>query len=70
MGQARFGLLREVVPSRSEIVDAVPTDPNHFKGVDQATRRATESMVCVPLVCACRRTDQTRALGVGQILNP
>ena len=39
----------------SEIVDAVPTDPNHFKGVDQATRRTTESMVCVPLVSVFSR---------------
>jgi adenylate cyclase len=45
----------------SEIVDAVPIDPNHFKGVDQATRRATESMVCVPLVAVSRRTLNRRA---------
>jgi adenylate cyclase len=53
----------------SEIVDAVPVDPNHFKGVDKATQRATVSMVCVPLVSVCRRTGQPRALGVVQILN-
>ena len=53
----------------SEIVDAVPDDPNHFKGVDQATARATESMVCVPLVSVSPRTTTARALGVIQILN-
>jgi adenylate cyclase len=53
----------------SEIVDAVPDDPNHYKGIDQATRRETESMVCVPLVLASRRIERARSLGVVQILN-
>jgi adenylate cyclase len=53
----------------SEVVEAVSTDPNHFKGVDNATQRATESMVCVPLACVSPRTGQRRALGVVQILN-
>ena len=53
----------------SEVVDAVPEDPNHFKGVDQATARATASMVCVPLVSVSPRTSTARALGVVQILN-
>ena len=53
----------------SEIVDAVPVDPNHYKGVDQATQRETESMVCVPLVSASRRIERARSLGAVQILN-
>ena len=47
----------------------MPNDLNHFKGVDEATRRATASMVCVPLVAVSRRTHEPRALGVVQILN-
>src|SRR5262245_28402684 len=38
----------------SVAVDAIPEDPNHFEGVDKATKRRTESMVCVPLVVANR----------------
>ena len=50
-------------------VDSVPADPNHFKGVDRATRSSTASMICVPLVVAHRHTGDGQALGVIQILN-
>jgi transcriptional regulator with GAF, ATPase, and Fis domain len=53
----------------SMIVDAVPDDPNHYKGVDRATRTQTESMVCVPLVAIRPSSGDTHALGVIQILN-
>jgi len=53
----------------SEIVDAVPEDPNHFKGVDEDTHRQTSSMVCVPLVAVSKRSGAARTLGVIQILN-
>jgi class 3 adenylate cyclase len=48
---------------RSEMVDAVPEDPNHFKDVDAETASATQSMVCVPLSVGEQR------VGVVQILN-
>jgi class 3 adenylate cyclase len=38
-------------------------DPRHFKGVDEQTRRQTESMVCAPLTALGER------LGVMQVLN-
>lgn len=53
----------------SIVVEAVAEDPNHFKGVDRATRKPTASMVCVPLVALDRTTAQPRVLGVVQILN-
>jgi class 3 adenylate cyclase len=53
----------------SVTVDSVPEDPNHFKGVDRATRSSTASMICVPLVVAHRHTGDAHALGVIQILN-
>lgn len=53
----------------SQVVDAVANDPNHFKGVDNDTRRQTTSMVCVPLIVTSKRSGQVRALGVIQILN-
>ena len=53
----------------SEIVDAVPEDPNHFKGVDKDTHRQTSSMVCVPLIATSKRSGAPRTLGVIQILN-
>lgn len=53
----------------SVVVDSVPEDPNHFKGVDRATQNSTASMVCVPLVAAHRYSGETQALGVIQILN-
>jgi class 3 adenylate cyclase len=51
------------------IVDAIPDDPNHFKGVDEDTKRQTSSMACVPLTVTSRRTGSARTLGVLQILN-
>lgn len=48
---------------RSLKVDLLVDDERHFKGVDADTRRATESMICVPLVVGSDR------LGVMQILN-
>jgi len=53
----------------SVIVDAVPDDPNHFKGTDRATTAVTQSMVCVPLVVPNHASGQPRALGVIQLLN-
>ncbi len=53
----------------SVTVDTVPDDPNHYKGVDRATRGRTESMVCVPLVAIRQPSGDTHALGVIQILN-
>lgn len=53
----------------SMVVEAVGADPNHFRGVDQATREATQSMICVPLVATDRTTGDARAVGVVQILN-
>ena len=53
----------------SVTVDTIPEDPNHFKGVDRATRSSTASMVCVPLVVAHRHSGDAHALGVIQILN-
>jgi adenylate cyclase len=53
----------------STIVDAVLDDPNHFKGVDEDTKRQTSSMVCVPLIVTSRRSGEPRTLGVIQILN-
>ena len=53
----------------SVTVDSVPEDPNHYKGVDRATRSKTASMICVPLVVAHRHTGDRHALGVIQILN-
>lgn len=53
----------------SAVIDAVPNDPNHFKGVDQDTKRQTSSMVCVPLIVTSRRSGEVRTLGVIQILN-
>jgi class 3 adenylate cyclase len=41
----------------------VRSDPGHYKGVDRQTGRATESMVCAPLVAVGER------LGVMQVLN-
>ena len=48
---------------RSVVVGAAKQDPRHFKGVDHATRKVTESMVCVPL-----RIDGA-PIGVMQLLN-
>jgi class 3 adenylate cyclase len=48
---------------QSLIVTSVAADSRHFKGVDEETRRATQSMVCVPLGLAQSR------LGVMQLLN-
>jgi class 3 adenylate cyclase len=48
---------------QSMVVAAVEADSHHFKGVDEDTRRATQSMVCVPLGLAQSR------LGVMQLLN-
>lgn len=53
----------------SQVIKAVAKDPNHFKGVDKDTQRQTASMVCVPLLVTCRRTGNSRSLGVIQILN-
>jgi class 3 adenylate cyclase len=53
----------------SVIVDAIPDDPNHFKGTDRATTAVTQSMVCVPLVVPNHASGQPRALGVIQLLN-
>jgi len=53
----------------SVVVDAVLEDPNHFKGVDRATHKLTNSMVCVPLVAVNRATGEPRCLGAIQILN-
>jgi class 3 adenylate cyclase len=47
----------------SLIVDAVATDPSHFKGVDQETKHTTDSMLCVPLEVGGHR------LGAVQLLN-
>jgi class 3 adenylate cyclase len=48
---------------RSMVVAAMGADSHHFKGVDEDTRRVTQSMVCVPLDLAQSR------LGVMQLLN-
>lgn len=48
---------------RSTIVTRVPDAPAHFKGVDEITQSATESILCVPLVCGSDR------LGVMQLRN-
>lgn len=48
---------------RSLKEDALANDAQHFKGVDQATQSATESMICVPLTVGDER------LGVMQLLN-
>jgi class 3 adenylate cyclase len=48
---------------RAVVVDHVQEDPEHYKGVDRTTKRATQSMVCVPLVSG------SKCLGVVQILN-
>src|SRR5688572_7608308 len=40
---------------QSLIVTSVAADSRHFKGVDEETRRATQSMVCVPLGLAQTR---------------
>src|SRR5262249_10438293 len=53
----------------SMTVEAVPDDPNHYKGVDLATRARTESMVCVPLVAIRRPSGARPGTGVIQILN-
>jgi len=45
------------------VVDSLEADPEHYKGVDQQTRRKTDSMLCVPLTFANER------IGVIQILN-
>ena len=47
----------------SSIVNVVEDDPQHFKGVDEETKRATQSMVSTPLTYADER------FGVVQILN-
>lgn len=53
-----------VFTSGQSIVDQqVSADPKHFKGVDENTKKSTESMVCVPL------TAGGKALGVMQLLN-
>jgi adenylate cyclase len=49
--------------------DAVADDPNHYKGVDRATLKPTESMVCVPLVAIRQPSGDSHAIGVIQILN-
>jgi class 3 adenylate cyclase len=59
--KSKAGQVHEI--GRSMIIDAVAADPEHFKGVDQATKHTTESMVCVPLRVG---TDR---LGVVQLLN-
>jgi adenylate cyclase len=48
---------------RALVVHAISHDPDHFKGVDQKTGHATQSMICVPLAVADGR------LGVMQLLN-
>lgn len=48
---------------QSIIVESVEEDPGHYKGVDEETRRQTESMLCVPLTAADER------LGAMQLLN-
>ena len=48
---------------RPLVIQAVTRESRHFKGIDRDTRRATRSMVCVPLQVAGHR------LGVMQILN-
>jgi class 3 adenylate cyclase len=48
---------------KAVVVDAVQSDPRHFKGVDRDTGRVTQSMVCVPL------TVGEKSMGVVQILN-
>jgi class 3 adenylate cyclase len=53
----------------SVTVDAVQHDPNHYEGVDRATQRRTECMVCVPLVAIRQPSRDAHALGVIQILN-
>lgn len=45
------------------VQNAVQADPNHFKEVDRDTRRATESMITVPLDVLGKR------IGVVQIVN-
>jgi len=48
---------------KSQVVHAVAGDDGHYKGVDSDTRKATQSMVCVPL----RLGDS--CLGAMQLLN-
>lgn len=48
---------------KSIVVNRLHGERNHFKLIDEDTRRTTESMICVPLVCAGER------LGVMQICN-
>jgi GAF domain-containing protein len=48
---------------QSIVVNQLPREGTHFKGVDRDTQRTTKSMVCVPLACAGER------LGVMQICN-
>jgi adenylate cyclase len=48
---------------KSLVVDALESDPEHYKTVDQQTQRTTNSMVCVALNFANDR------IGVIQILN-
>ncbi len=45
------------------IVESLDADPEHYKAVDQQTKRKSNSMICVPLSFASER------LGVIQILN-
>jgi adenylate cyclase len=48
---------------QSLVIDSLEQDPQHYKGVDQQTQKATNSMICVPL------TFGKEPLGVIQILN-
>ena len=48
---------------KSEKVDQVREDPEHFRLVDQETKHRTESMICVPLAIGAER------IGVMQLLN-
>jgi adenylate cyclase len=48
---------------RSEVMSSSAKDPKHFKGVDEATEKRTESMVTIPLMAA------HECVGVLQVLN-
>lgn len=48
---------------KTEVKLALEDDPSHFKGVDEATRKKTESMITVPLIAA------QECIGVMQVLN-
>jgi signal transduction protein with GAF and PtsI domain len=51
------------VSGKPVVVNAVAEDPEHYKAVDAATERTTESMIAVPLMVAGDR------IGVVQLVN-